>query len=290
MHLRLRLQGHLRRPARRRLLHPRGALHRRRRRAARAGRRGRARRGRVAAAPGPGHERRQGPLAPQGLDREGGRGAQDQGGRRRVHLPQPPRLPGGRRVRAAPARRAHRPAAARGQARRLLAAADPPVLPHRRAPRRHLLPRGHHRRVRPPRLGPRRPRPRLVLLVEHRGARRRRAGLPQQPGRAHRAHGRGGLRRARAALRGAPRHRQARPLGRGPPADPPARAPRHGRGRHGRWAAHPGAAQAHRLPPPAPTSRPTRCRRPRTTRGSKASAKKPATGKPSTAKPAAKPA
>ena len=33
--------------------------------------------------------------------------------------------------------------------------------------------------------------------AQHRGARRRRAGLPQQPGRAHRPDGRGGLRRAR---------------------------------------------------------------------------------------------
>ena len=163
----------------------------------------------------------------------------------RLHLPQPARLPRRRRLRAAPARRAHRAPAARGEARRVLAAADPPVLPHRRAPRRHLLPRGDDRRVRPPRLGARRPRPRLVLLLQHRGPRRRRAGLPQQPRRAHRPDGRGGLRPAGAALRGPPRHREAGPLGRRPPAHPAARAPGHGGGRHRRWPPHPGAPQAH---------------------------------------------
>ena len=79
---------------------------------------------------------------------------------------------------------------ARGQARRLLAAADPAQLPHRRAARRHDLPRGDDRRVRPPRVGPGRPRPRLVLLEQPRGPRRRRAGLPQQPRRADDPHGR----------------------------------------------------------------------------------------------------
>ena len=202
----------------------------------------------MADAPGTRPVRREGPRPAQGLDREGGRRPQDQGRRRRVHLPQPARLPRRRRVRAAPARGAQRSPAARGQARRLLAAADPPVVPHRRAPRRHLLPRGDDRRVRPPRLGPGRPRPRLVLLLEHRGARRRRAGLPQQPGRAHRPDGRGGLRRARAALRGPPRHRQAGPLGRRPPAHPAAGAPGDGRGGHDRRPAHPGAPQAHHGP------------------------------------------
>ena len=42
------------------------------------------------------------------LDRDGGRRAQDPGRRRRLHLPQPARLPGRRRLRPAPARRAHR--------------------------------------------------------------------------------------------------------------------------------------------------------------------------------------
>ena len=59
------------------------------------------------------------------LDREGGRRPQDQGRRRRLHLPQPARLPRRRRVRPAPARRAPGRAAARAQARRVLAAADP---------------------------------------------------------------------------------------------------------------------------------------------------------------------
>ena len=59
------------------------------------------------------------------------------------------------------------------QAGRVLAAADPAQLPHRGASRRHGVHRGHHRRVRPPRLGTRRARPRLVLLGQHRGARRR---------------------------------------------------------------------------------------------------------------------
>ena len=61
-----------------------------------------------------------------------------------------------------------------------------------------------HHGVRPPRLGRRRPRPRLVLLRQHRGARRRRARLRLQRGRAGRADGPPGVRRARRALRGAP--------------------------------------------------------------------------------------
>ena len=102
---------------------------------------------------------------------------------------------------------------------------------------------------------------------QHRGARRRRAGLPQQPRRAHRPDGRGGLRRARAALRGAPRHRQAGPLGRCPPAHPAARAPRDRGGRHGRAAAAPGcpaseprapAAGANEPAHPVSPSKPTR--------------------------------
>ena len=52
------------------------------------------------------------------------------------------------------------------------------------------LPRGVDHRVRPPRLGSRWPRPRLVLLGEPRGARRPGTGLPLQQGRARRADGR----------------------------------------------------------------------------------------------------
>ena len=75
------------------------------------------------------------------------------------------------------------PAPARDQAGRVLAAADPAYLPHRRAAGRHVVHGGHHRRVRPPRLGSGRPRPRLVLLRQHRGARRRRAACtsPTRP-------------------------------------------------------------------------------------------------------------
>jgi hypothetical protein len=47
----------------------------------------------------------------------------------------------------------------RDQAGRVLAAADPPYLPQRGAPGRHVVHRGHDQRVRPARLGSRRPRP-----------------------------------------------------------------------------------------------------------------------------------
>ena len=225
MHLRQRLPGHLRRPARRRLLHPRRPLHREGRlEARREGRRG-ARRGRVAVPlrrPRHGQQGR--------LDREGGRRAQDEGRRRRLHLPQPSRLPGRRRLRAAPARGPHRRRAAHPQARRVLAAADPAHLPHRRAARRHELPRGDDHRVRPPRLGSRWPRPRLVLLRQPRGARRPRARLPLQRARAHRADGTARLRRAGDPRRGAPRPGQGRPGARCAQAAAAARAPGDHRG------------------------------------------------------------
>ena len=79
---------------------------------------------------------------------------------------------GRRRLRAARPGAAAGPQPARDQAGRVLAAADPADLPRRRAAGRHGVHRGHDRRVRPPRLGPGRPRPRLVLLRQHRGARR----------------------------------------------------------------------------------------------------------------------
>ena len=85
-------------------------------------------------------------------------------GRRRVRVPQPPRLRGRPRLRAAPARDEHRAALHRDQARRVLAAA---VALHRRGRgRRH----GHldAHRVRPRRLGRGR---RGVRVVVHRGAR-----------------------------------------------------------------------------------------------------------------------
>ena len=128
------------------------------------------------------------------LDRQGRRGrAQDPGrGARRsvgVHLPQPRRLRHRRRLRPA---RAGPPAGSQplgDQAGRLLAAADPAHLPHRRAAGRHDVHRGLDRRVRPARMGARRSRPRLVLLGQHRGPRRTRAALRHQRARAGRAHG-----------------------------------------------------------------------------------------------------
>ncbi len=208
VHLRQRLPGHLRHAPGRRMLHPGRPLLRQGRREARrrVGRPAR-RRGLGAPARGP-QQARQGHAQGLGRDRRRGR-AQDPGRRRRVHLPQLARLRGRLRLRAA------RPGAARGralrrdQARRVLAAADPAYLPRRRAQRRHHLHRGQHRRVRPPRLGPRRPRPRLVLLGQHRGPRRRRAGLPVQRDRADRADGAGGVRRARRPVRGSLRSRSA---------------------------------------------------------------------------------
>ena len=64
-----------------------------------------------------------------------------------------PGFPAGSRLRASPARRPHRSAPAHDEARRLLAAADPPRLPPGLARRRHELPRGDDRRVRPAWLG-----------------------------------------------------------------------------------------------------------------------------------------
>ena len=139
-------------------------------------------------------------------DEEGEREDPHRRGRRpeRLHLPQPPRLPPRRRLRPARPGPPAGPRAARDQARRLLAAADPAYLPQRRAAGRHGVHRGHDQRVRPARLGPGRPRPRLVLLRQHRGARRGRAALRHQRGRADRADGQPGVRRAGAPLRGAP--------------------------------------------------------------------------------------
>ena len=111
------------------------------------------------------------------LDRHRRRGrAQDAGRRARrpvgVHLPQPRRLRDRRRLRPALAGAAAGTQPARDQAGRVLAAADPAYVPHRRAAGRHVVHRGLDRRVRPPRLGSGRPRPRLVLLRQHRGAHR----------------------------------------------------------------------------------------------------------------------
>ena len=151
------------------------------------------------------------------LDRDRRRGrAQDPGRRRRVHLPQLPRLPRRLRLRAAPLALQRGRALRRDQAGRVLAAADPSYVPRRRAHDGTSYPEVTHRRVRPPRLGSGRPRLRLVLHREHRGPRRRRAGLPLQRDRADHADGTGGVRRARGRVRGPP------PLALGPRAAPAA--------------------------------------------------------------------
>ena len=114
---------------------------------------------------------------------------------------------------------------------------DPTYLPRRRAARRHGVHRGHHRGVRPPRLGPGRPRPGLVLHRQPRRPRRPGAALRHQRARAHRADGQAGLRRAGRPLRGAPRvavtaraapRRPALPAPR-PPGDSPQSAQAAGR-------------------------------------------------------------
>ena len=65
------------------------------------------------------------------------------------------RLRARRRLRPARTGVAAGPAPARDQAGRVLAAADPPYLPHHRAAGRHVVHGGHDRRVRPPGLGSR---------------------------------------------------------------------------------------------------------------------------------------
>ena len=127
----------------------------------------------------------------EGLDRgRRGRRAQDAHHRRRrpagVRVPQPHRLRarGGLRPARTGVRAREEPR--RDQAGRVLAAADPAYVPHRRAPGRHVVHGGLDRRVRPSRLGTGRPRPRLVLLRQHRGARRHRGRLRHPRGRADR--------------------------------------------------------------------------------------------------------
>ena len=132
-------------------------------------------------------ERRASAARGLGRDRRRGR-AQDAHRRGRrpagLHLPQPHRLRARGSAPAAPA--------ARCTALALEIGLDPLEtkpdvcwqLPLRRTFRdveRHdgtTYTRGLDRRVRPPRLGPGRPRPRLVLLGQHRGPHRPRAGLP----------------------------------------------------------------------------------------------------------------
>ena len=139
------------------------------------------------------------------LDRAGGRRPQDPRRRRRLHLPEPARLPRGMRLRAAPARGPRRACRQRRSSRRCAGSCRSGAATARSSwPDGTELPGGDDHRVRPARLGPGRARPRLVLLGQPRGPRRPRAGLPVQPGRAGRADGRAGLRPAGAALRGAP--------------------------------------------------------------------------------------
>ena len=202
LHLRPRVPGHLRRPTGRRLLHARGALRRRRGRVAGRGRGLQAHRRAVAAA------RRR---SPRRLGGDGGRHRparghrpvpQDPGPRRGLRVPQPAGLRRWRGVCPAQARPGHRAPPHRHQARRVLAAAAAAPVPERDAHRRHHLPRGEHRRVRARRLGSWRAGPGLVLLLQHRGARRDRAGLPDQRRRAARADGRRGVRRPGRVVRG----------------------------------------------------------------------------------------
>ena len=109
--------------------------------------------------------------------------------------------------------------------------------------RRHLLPRGDDRRVHPPRLGTGRARPRLVLLVEPRGARRARsrstaAAAPSSSHSWVRPRTRSSCVRCEAHLAMV----RPRPLRRGPQAHPPPRPPGHRGGGHDRRAAREGQA------------------------------------------------
>ena len=105
---------------------------------------------------------------------QGGR-AHHPAGQRRLHLPQPPRLPGRRRVRPAPGRHGARRPPPRAQARRVLAAA---AATRRRGGRRRARDVGHPS-VGPSRLGRGR---RRVPLVVHRGPRGLRGDPPRLRG------------------------------------------------------------------------------------------------------------
>ena len=171
VHLRPGLPGHLQGRPRRRLLHARRALRRQGRREAGGGVRRPARRGPVAVPPRAGKVRKSDWIE---TDDEGERKTRtiEVDGQSACIFHNRPDFHAGRRLRPARAGAAAGPQPARDQARRVLAAADPAHVPRRRAPGRHDVHRGLDRRVRPARLGPRRPRPRLVLLGQHRGARR----------------------------------------------------------------------------------------------------------------------
>ena len=169
VHLRHRLQGHLRRPPRRRLLHPGRALHRRGRREAGAGRRrAELRRGRVAA---PRRGTRQGPAGSRPRRRTAP--ARPGSSTAPASSSTGPASPAARAARCTSTPLRHR-AARRYETKPDVCWQLPIRRTYaRRRPDDTSLPRGDDRRVRPPRLGPGRPRPRLVLLRQHRGARRR---------------------------------------------------------------------------------------------------------------------
>ena len=186
LHLRQRVPGHLRRLPRRRLLHPRCALQRRGRRAARRVVRRAAHAGAVAVPPAATVETDDWVET----DEDGERKTVALGTTARLRLPQPCRLRHRRGLR--PARPGPR-AGAQLRSRPSPTSAGscrsgaPTATSSARTAR---LPRDHDREYDRARLGTRRPRPRLVLLGQHRGPRRAGAGLRHQRARADRADGR----------------------------------------------------------------------------------------------------
>jgi len=207
LRLRPRLRGRGRGARRRRVLQPRCLLRRRGR-------------------PGPGRGVRrpaQGQALAVRLDRpvrrrlgvrraRGGAGPAHPDRRRRLRLPQPAGLLRRRRLRAARPGRADRAAPARDQARRLLAAAGAAHPGVGRAARRGRGPGHLDRGVRPPRLGPGRSRPALVVHLLAGRARGRRTALPVLRSRAGRPARPAGVRRAGPAV-----HRPRRRPYRHPP-------------------------------------------------------------------------
>ena len=119
--------------------------------------------------------------------------------RRCLHLLEPARVRGRRRLRAAHRRPRGRRTATRLEAERVLAGADPARAPHRRQRPRHVTPA----RVEAPRLGRRRQRLPLVVHRVAGGVRRSRAGLQVEPRRDPRARRRPHLRPDGGAARAA---------------------------------------------------------------------------------------
>ncbi len=118
----------------------------------------------------------------------------------RVHLPQPPRTSRRHRMRAAPDGAAQGHRAARGEARGVLAAADPPHPGLGGPARRRADPRDHDHRVRPSRLGRGRRGPDVVLLGLARRARLHPSGVAVVRPETDRTVGQGRVRRTRVAL------------------------------------------------------------------------------------------